>query len=68
MEWYKLAYGALSFIISMIGTSYICNKKYHYIIWDSYVTRPLILVGFFIFWPVLIVGYYLQFLYFIWKS
>jgi hypothetical protein len=56
-----IGYIFLYFILSMIAS-------FHYVVWDQKIIRPLILVAFFIFWPLLLLGHYLQFLYWILKE
>jgi hypothetical protein len=65
---YIFLYFILSMIASLICTHHICEVKYHYVVWDQKIIRPLILVAFFIFWPLLLLGHYLQFLYWILKE
>ena len=62
---YIFLYAIVSMIISLMCTHHICEVKYPYIVWDKVIIRPLIFVAFFIFWPLLLIGHYLQGIYLI---
>jgi len=62
---YIFLYAIVSMIVSLWCTYYICEVKYDYVVWDKTIICPLLFVAFFIFWPLLIVGHYLQGIYLI---
>lgn len=63
-----ILYGIVSIVVSMFCTHYICETKYHWVVWDMRIIKPALFVIFFIFWPLLVVGHWLQAMYMIWRS
>ena len=65
---YIFIYAIVSVIVSLWCTYHICEVKYPYVIWDKTIICPLLFVAFFIFWPLLLVGHYLQLIRIVWES